>query len=1146
MRLRSLVLLMLLLLVLRSATQAQSLPYDLASGLQPFQSYHGGDIDEINLSNGDLHVHIPLVSYPQRGGKLKLDFALEYNGKPFSVVKDCSGGPPCVYFWETPNELNTTPFPLSDWYIADEGGVGIDRYNESITHGGISQPFTLIQWQTPDAAVHPGALVSLANQSGQVSLDGTGFFTGVDYSNNCLSHCYTVDSSGTVYRPSSSILREDSNGNNIVVNGSGGYVDTIGRTIPAIPATPTSSNSGSTTGCTGPLPIYATTQWLVPGANGSTSTFNFCYVQLTINLPAHDSAPAYSTPVVKLQSVVLPNLQAWTFEYNSRLPGDPQTLNYGDLTKITFPTGGTISYQYTLTRNTGLQTASMWMQSRTIDANDGTGPHPWTYSLLPFGGTVPNTVTDPDGNVTSHTFQNFGAPGSPTLFETKTQYYSGSSTLLKTVQTSFRSIQGQLNFYAYQGLNVLPTSVTTTLDNDLSTTTNLQYCCDVTSTPVNAIPAVTFSYGRVSDSKIYDYGASGLGPLLRETATVYQFQNNPPYLTANMMDLVASETVYDGGGNQAASSANSYDESSYLTASGVSTQHTSPITAVRGNLTSVSRWLNGGTNPVSHTNWYDSGVPYQTLDPLTHSTTYGYSSTYAGALPTTITDALNYATTYTYDFNTGQKLTVKDPNSQTTTYSYVNPSTGVADPLNRLISVKTLDGGETDIQYNDTGNIGVTVTEKINSSLNKQTQAIVDGLGRLSETILLSDPVSATYTLTTYDALGRKYQFWNPTRCTPTNTPCSGEFTWGITTYGYDALSRPLSQTDSDGVNTQGWSYAGNQVTFTDEDSNHWQRTYDPLGRLRDVMEPNGASQIPSLETGYTYDALNNLTSVTQWGGVSGSSGARIRSSTYDSLSRLIQAYNPEPGWVCYGTTGGAAANGSNCTSGYDADGNMSSKTDARGVVTGYSYDALNRLYAKTYTNAPAGTMSSCYQYDTATNGIGRLSAEWTQAGSCASAPPANYQSLRKFGAYDAMGRVLTEQQCAAGYCTSASVPSQPAANCSTLSSATGLQYCYDLAGNLLAYGNGLTTAAAGQYQQQAILFAQTFDAAGRLNSVGSSWSDSTHPQTLFSNSTYTPANALSSWLLGSSLWTARQYDSRLRVCNQQSAQSQITAPACQ
>jgi len=69
-------------------------------------------------------------------------------------------------------------------------------------------------------------------------------------------------------------------------------------------------------------------------------------------------------------------------------------------------------------------------------------------------------------------------------------------------------------------------------------------------------------------------------------------------------------------------------------------------------------------------------------------------------------------------------------------------------------------------------------------------------------------------------------------------------------------------------------------------------------------MEPDGSLNItatPTLETDYTYDPLNNLTRVSQTG------GSLVRSFSYDSLSRLITANNPESGLTCYGTWSGGA-----------------------------------------------------------------------------------------------------------------------------------------------------------------------------------------------------------------------------------------------
>ena len=257
-----------------------------------------------------------------------------------------------------------------------------------------------------------------------------------------------------------------------------------------------------------------------------------------------------------------------------------------------------------------------------------------------------------------------------------------------------------------------------------------------------------------------------------------------------------------------------------------------------------------------------------------------------------------------------------------------------------------------------------------------------------------------------------------------------------------------------------------------------------------------------------------------------GSETARSRSFNYDSLSRLLCASNPETTTAaCPTANTGYVAGTVGYT--YDANSNVKSRTDARSVTTNYAYDSLNRLTAKTYSNAPAGTMSSCYLYGTSPNSTGRLIAEWTQAGSCSSTPPANPQSVRYYDAYDTMGRVLTERQCVAGFCTSTSSQTP---NCTSVMSATGLQYCYDLAGNLLAYSNGLATSAVPTYPQQALLFSQSFDGVGRLSAVDSSWSDTTHPAQLFGGTSYSPANALTNWNLGAHVAVTRSFAARLWV----------------
>jgi YD repeat-containing protein len=147
-------------------------------------------------------------------------------------------------------------------------------------------------------------------------------------------------------------------------------------------------------------------------------------------------------------------------------------------------------------------------------------------------------------------------------------------------------------------------------------------------------------------------------------------------------------------------------------------------------------------------------------------------------------------------------------------------------------------------------------------------------------------------------------------------------------------------------------------VLITDE-AGKWRRsTTDALGRSIEVDEPNSTSATvsdcpgqsdPIWVTTYAYDALDNLTSIIQ-------GGSRNRSFTYNSLKQLLQSANPETGTICYGQE----ASGSCQNNGYDADGNLVYKTDARGVTISYSYDTVNRLTSKAYSN---GDPSVSYVY---------------------------------------------------------------------------------------------------------------------------------------------------------------------------------------
>jgi YD repeat-containing protein len=498
---------------------------------------------------------------------------------------------------------------------------------------------------------------------------------------------------------------------------------------------------------------------------------------------------------------------------------------------------------------------------------------------------------------------------------------------------------------------------------------------------------------------------------------------------SNLLDLPESIVTTDGGGTLAAETDYSYDNGGCATsASGVTTQHISPPNAACGNLTTVTRVLKGGANPVTKTAWNDAGEPVSTTDPRLNTTTFSYGQC-AGSVRTQTTDALTHFVTGSYDCNTGLLTSFSDENSQSTTYTY--------DAIGRLTGATFADAGKTTYCNTDTGGsictksgppYEIVTTKTISSSLNETQTTVYDGLGRVSQTQLNSDSPSTTYTLTTYDVLGRKFQVYNPTRCSTITTNC-GEATWGYTTYSYDALGRTTNVTHPDKTFVA-TSYTGRATDVVDEGNGNTSRPervsqVDGLGRLVSVCEvtstpqlgPGGSPAACSQDinrtgflTTYGYDALGNLLIVTQ-GSLS------QRTFAYDSLSHLLCAANPETGGsvTCPTPDTGSYTPGTTRYA-YDANSNLFSRVrpapnqtslSTTDIVT-YGYDGLNRLTQQTYSDGVTPTVMFGYdqtsismtgQTFSIANNIGRLS--W--------AAPVNssgYPIQMKAFSYDAMGRV--------------------------------------------------------------------------------------------------------------------------------------------
>lgn len=172
------------------------------------------------------------------------------------------------------------------------------------------------------------------------------------------------------------------------------------------------------------------------------------------------------------------------------------------------------------------------------------------------------------------------------------------------------------------------------------------------------------------------------------------------------------------------------------------------------------------------------------------------------------------------------------------------------------------------------------------------------------------------------------------------------------------------------------------------------------------VGEPSGSTltggtnSSPTLQspasTFYTYDAANDLTEVVQ--------GVQTRTFVYDGVGRPTSVATPEAGTETFAYS----ASGSLCSG---DSGNVCQRTDARGVVTNYYYDALNRLTGKSYTIPSGSAVAAMPNICTASTGqSANVCYNYDQGGATAYALGRRTQMVDPSGSetytYDAAGRI--------------------------------------------------------------------------------------------------------------------------------------------
>ncbi|MGH3180734.1 MAG: hypothetical protein ACRDOE_02310, partial [Streptosporangiaceae bacterium] len=781
---------------------------------------------------------------------------------------------------------------------------------------------------------------------------------------------YFFSIGGTPYRALPYQI-EDANGNLETITASGStetWTDAAGRTALIVTYVATGQPSSIQVYDSGGTSRTYTLTW-------STASFNYYPPDpnsSNCGLPGTCIAGGAVTGTVPaLTSLALPDGTSYSLGY------DP---TYGAVNSITYPTGGGASFAWGLT--------PLYELLQYVDANGGE-PIPyddlavtretrspggaWQYSYTSTGSgnwtSKTTTITDPSGATTALTYL-------PLWMASSVGGGNNGSDRALEVQRVVQSAQGQT-------VRVVTTNYTGLKPHQVQTA-----LADAPGTPL--VSEVDYTWGPGADvleKDEHDYAACSIqappstpaqaltcaaGPLLRKTTrTFLNYTSGSPWI----VDKPTSEVVSDGGGTTRSQTQITYDAygSSGLALSNT-VQHDPAYNGsaytTRGNATAVARWVSGSTWLTTNTYFDDAGNRIETVDAAGHATYFSYadawtnsacapSSGNAASYLSRITNALNQVTTFAYNSCTGSLGSQTDANGNPTTYAY-------ADPLDRLTQVSYPDGGVTTYAYTDNPlYFEVETKRKIDSSRWTDAIAMLDGLGRESSSSALNGAGSWDRGDTCYDGNGRvSYRSYPYQASSPTAQPgCSATGD----SFQYDTLSRPTLTTHSDAT-TFVTSYAGRATETQDEGNGSTRVTRiaqtDGLGYLQYVCEATfGAppSQGPApaacgldlaatgFFTSYTHDALGNLTGVTQ--------NAEARGFSYDGLSRLLAAANPETGntgYVYDADTAGCAAPNS-------FPGDLVSRTDARGTRTCYQYDPLHRVTQHSYSD---GTPAAFLSYD--------------------------------------------------------------------------------------------------------------------------------------------------------------------------------------
>jgi RHS repeat-associated protein len=763
----------------------------------------------------------------------------------------------------------------------------------------------------------------------------------------------------------------------------------------------------------------------------SGSSLQSCYALFP---GTNASSSGYCEPFV-ISEVTLPDGRSYKFRYNS----------YAELARVELPTGGVMEYDWAAGVNNGAASGMLLgnenvyrrVVERRIYSEAGTLQGRMTFSkpeteyngnfqnlgyvdVAHYDGSQPLTTERHYylgvGSAYSMGYSSIQYPAWNEFKEYRIEIFDAAGTLLRRAEHTWQ--QGVITSSWDTSIPHNPriSETTTTLEPSGANLVNKR-----TFTYDDSLP-----YNNQTDIYEYAYGSGAPGALVRRTHSDFLTTTN--YTDASsgihVRSLPLQSSVYDSAGVERARTTLEYDnygtDANHATLvdraniSGLDAAFTTSLTA-RGNVTATTQYpLNtsgGVTGSITSYAQYDiAGNAVKAIDARGYTTLVDFTdrfgspdgnarlnggslelnatSQYSYAFPTLVTNPLSQTIYAQFDYYLGRSVDGEDINGVVAS-GYYN------DILDRPTQVRRAVGtpaaNQTTFSYDDTNRVITTTSDQSTFGDNALVSKVFyDGLGRTAETRQYEGGSNYIVMRQEYDAMGRVFKTSSPFR------PWQSESAvWTAT--GFDALGRVISMTTPDNAVVL-TSYSGNQVTVTDQAGKARRSVTDALGRLIQVYEdPTGFNYL----TSYAYDTLDNLTTVTQ--------GSQQRFFMYDSLKRLIRARNPEQDVNAGLSLSDPFSGNSQWSMGYsyDSNGNLSTKTDARGISTSYAYDALNRNTTVDYSDTTGINPDITRIYDTATNGKGRLRESYSGGSETVGASVEHTKVM----SYDALGRPIDQRQ---------------------------------------------------------------------------------------------------------------------------------------